>query len=240
MNLIFNGQDMSDYFKIIEFNRPPISEIDNIFTKLDGVDGAKFRDSRLEPYYFSIRVEVEAEKQFTIDDIFNEITEIFYTDNPEPVIFTDSPETIRYAKLENADEIENYGDFGVTTFYFICYDPFRYAREKTNIKDINNAYIYNRGALPVDFILEILSKSKLDRIDIKLVSSGEFIRINKTVYKNDKIKIDSKAREVFINDKIERTTVDFKSDFFQLPKGKAKISITGNNSSVLEFRERWL
>lgn len=237
--MIYNGIDLQEHFKKLTFSESILPEIENDIYRLAGSPGYHLRSRDLGSRYFNIEIEVEEDPYKGFDEQYSALANILYTDEPKPLIFHSNPSKVYYALVSSVSDINKLRHFGVMNIEFMCLDPFIYSANESIVENFQEKTIINSGAYPATGKMVIDINNSLNFLRVTNQKSGEFIYIEDSLKRGDEVLIDLENQLVKKNDHLIMNKLYLESDFFELPTGEFKITMSGG-TGTLSFRERWL
>lgn len=232
----FNGIDFSEYLIVEEVRRPFLPSSDFLTEQVMNKRGSLFfkRENTEEVIEADIRL-IRNSRQ-SIQELKRFLQRSLYTDKPAKLILRDNPTVFNLAILGKT-ELEVFLRTGFTTLEFICHDPTNYSLyEQTYALKQGDNTIYYNGTYPAGFVARISGASGTD-LDIRSITTGDYIRITGNPVASDKYLIDTKKEFVTKNNVSDMKNIFFESDFFYLLPGENKIRLSSGNGEI-SYREQ--
>ena len=165
---------------------------------------------------------------------------LLHSDESKILKFTDEPDYYFKAIIDSVDDIEETSNSVVSTFTFLCLDPYKY---KVIDKDVgvNNVTITKLPSNRNEFtpeLIKVIVNSVSDKVIIKNQTTTKKIIINNSFAVGDVLEIDlNKDYPLKLNAMVRSELIDFvESDFdFTVKQGDV---ITCSNSRVLEVHTK--
>ena len=237
--MIYNGIDLGQYFKILRIDKNIMPDLDFNFSDLAGKQGLLLKSHKLGARKVKIKFELKDTPQNNLEEQYLMLADLLHQVEPKPLIFKTEPYVCYYAILTNISDIERIGHFAIMEIEFICPKPFKYSIDKTEIKDISGKTIINQGSWETTGQIIVEIKSSVAHLKVTLQNTGEYIYLEDNFKANDIVKINLEDEYVKKNGNLIMDKLYFESDFFDIPIGEFKITLS-SGIGTLEFRERWL
>lgn len=205
-------------------------------TSVSGSNGSMLSSSRMGERQVNIRLQVETDTIYKLDDLKHLIFSLFFTWNQFSIVRDITPERTIHVLQEGDYDIENItcAD-GVFDFSLSMLDPFIYGQTQTRRSNKINV---NGTAKTAPFITAVIKEAAPY---IQLSCRDKTLKLHYNFKKNDVVKIDFEKRKVFINGQLQMKTVDLLyADFFNLQPGKNIISTVPSMQLEVQYTERWL
>lgn len=155
------------------------------------------------------------------------------------IVFDYEPNKYYLVKCNSDIPVERVLRTGKLVILFAAYDPFAYSTGSKTINIVDSIIGINQGSCPTKGIITIEINESISFIEVTLLNTGEFIRLEDDFIQGDVIKIDLKKEYVTKNDISEMTALFLESDFFSIPIGEFELMIN-SGTATLEYTERWL
>src|SRR5690625_2761172 len=235
----FNRIDLNGIFRItdIEGRGPFMQEI--LRQSIAGRDGSYRIERRIPERPLNVEGRILAKSKEDLRDKINYLNTILYTNDAVPIIFSDEPDVTYYGEYAGDPEWEERFVGGRGTLPFICYDPFKYSREKTvELNDKKIEIDSTEGAQP---IFDVKFKESVDSFKITHKETGKYLKVIFDFKRNDELVLDATTRKVEINEKVQMPTLSLDSEWFDLASGDNNFDITDGVANVtLIYRKKWL
>ena len=239
LKTIFNGIVLDDTipgFTTINVEGRALIGRKNEKRKVPGADGEFLTSSTLDSRPIVVKYMLKNTNS-NYRHNFNKLNMLLQTDEPKILRFTDEPAYSFNAILESVDDIEETSNNVVSTFTFLCLDPYKY-KEVDKDTGVSNVIITklpnNRNEFTPELI-KVIVNSVSDKIIIKNQTTTKKIIINHTSFAvGDVLEFDlNKDYPLKLNTMVRSDLIDFvESDFdFTVKQGDV---ITCSNSRVLE------
>ena len=169
---------------------------------------------------------------------FNKLNMLLHSDEPKILKFTDEPEYSFDAILQKTGDIEETSNSVVSTFTFLCLDPYKYKAvdKDTGVNNVTITKLPNNRNEFTPELIKVIVNSVGDKVIIKNQTTAKKIIINNSF--GDVIEIDlNKDYPLKLNAMVRSELIDFmESDFdFTVKQGDV---ITCSNSRVLEVHTK--
>ena len=236
LKTIFNGVVLDDTvpgFKTINVEGRTLIGRKNEKRKVPGADGEFLTSSTLDSRPIVVK--------YLLENTNSNYRDNFNSDESKILKFTDEPDYYFKAIIDNVDDIEETSNNVVSTFTFLCLDPYKY-KDVDKDTGVNNTRITklpnNRNEFTPELI-KVIVNSVSDKIIIKNQTTTKKIIINHTSFAvGDVLEIDlNKDYPLKLNAMVRSDLIDFvESDFdFTVKQGDV---ITCSNSRVLEIHTK--
>lgn len=242
LKTIFNGIVLDDTiqgFKTINVEGRTLIGRKNEKRKVPGADGEFLTSSTLDSRPIVVKYLLENTNS-NYRDNFNKLNMLLQTDEPKILKFTDEPDYYFKAIIDSVDGIEETSNSVVSTFTFLCIDPYKY-KEVDKDAGVNNVRITklpnNRNGFTPELI-KVIVNSVSDKVIIKNQTTAKKIIINNSFAVGDVLEIDlNKDYPLKLNAMVRSELIDFvESDFdFTVKQGDI---ISCSNSRVLEVHTK--
>lgn len=206
-------------------------------TDIPGTDGKYFLYGNLEVRAIVVKFQLKATTNEEFRQKFNRLNMLLQTDEPKILKFTDEQDYSYKAILQKGNDIEETSNSVVSTFTFLCLDPYKY-KETDKDTGVNNVRITklpnNRNGFTPELI-KVIVNSVSDKVIIKNQTTAKKIIINNSFAVGDVLEIDlNKDYPLKLNTMVRSELIDFvESDFdFTVKQGDV---ISCSNSRVLEI-----
>ena len=149
---IFNGMNIDinlEGFRTLAVSGRGLLSKNINSTDIPGTDGKYFLYGNLEARAIVVKFQLKATTNEEFRQKFNRLNMLLQTDEPKILKFTDEPDYSYTAILQKASDIEETSNSVVSTFTFLCLDPYKY--KETTTKKI----IINHTSFAVGDVLEI-------------------------------------------------------------------------------------
>nr|DAD66434.1 MAG TPA: Receptor binding protein [Siphoviridae sp. ctyQ43] len=240
LKTIFNGVVLDDTipgFKTINVEGRTLIGRKNEKRKVPGADGEFLTSSTLDSRPIVVKYLLENTNS-NYRDNFNKLNMLLHSDESKILKFTDEPDYYFNAILESVDDIEETSNSVVSTFTFLCLDPYKYkvVDKDTGVNNVTITKLPNNRNEFTPELIKVIVNSVSDKIIIKNQTTTKKIIINHNSFAvGDVLEIDlNKDYPLKLNAMVRSELIDFvESDFdFTVKQGDV---ITCSNSRVLEI-----
>ena len=125
--LIFNGQILPSYVRVIHVNRPLFAPSEVISSSIIGRAGTFLFSQRLGAYTITVHLRIEAENKMMFRQRVRELALFLYTEKEAPLIINDEPDKYIQAIVFGEIDVDESSVFGDVEVQFYCPDPYWYA-----------------------------------------------------------------------------------------------------------------
>lgn len=230
--MIFNGVNLSEYFKIRDIRKSLLPRITNVLKEIPGKAGSRYLKDKLQPLIISIDIEIKDKSK--LEDKMNYIKTFLYTKDLKRLRILDK---YYFAKLDGSTDLEKILYYRNTTLNFLCPDPIAYGETKT-IDISSNTTIINQGSYKTTGRITIEVTQSIGHIQVTQQNTGEYVYIEHDFVAGDEVIIDLDREYVTKNGYSIMKDVYLESDFFDIPVGE--FELTSSVPATLEYVERWL
>lgn len=232
----FNGVDFSEYLVVEEVRRPFLPSSDFLTEKVMGKRGVRFFRREETESVIEVDVRIIRNNRKSVQEIKRYLQRFLYTEKPEKLLLRDNTSIFNYGILGRTD-LDIFLRTGSTTLEFICHDPTNYSSNvhEMSLKTGDNIIFY-QGTYAVGPLVRI-SNASGSYIDVRLVNTGDYVRIIDNPLLTDVYEIDMENENVKKNGVQFMKQVYFESDFFELVPGENNIRLS-SGSGTLSFREQ--
>lgn len=240
---IFNGvnidTDLEGFRTLAVSGRGLLSKNINS-TDIPGTDGKYFLYGNLEVRPIVVKFLMKATTNEDFRKKFNKLNMLLHSDEPKILKFTDEPEYSFDAILQKAGDIEETSNSIVSTFTFLCLDPYKYKAvdKDTGVNNVTITKLPNNRNEFTPELIKVIVNSVSDKVIIKNQTTTKKIIINNSFAVGDVLEIDlNKDYPLKLNTMVRSELIDFvESDFdFTVKQGDV---ITCSNSRVLEVHTK--
>ena len=242
LKTIFNGIVLDDTipgFTTINVEGRALIGRKNEKRKVPGADGEILTSSTLDPRPIVVKYMLKNTNS-NYRDNFNKLNMLLQTDEQKILKFTDEPDYYFNAILESVDDIEETSNNVVSTFTFLCLDPYKYKEvdKDTGVSSVTITKLPNNRNEFTPELIKVIVNSVSDKIIVKNQTTTKKIIINNSFAVGDVLEIDlNKDYPLKLNSMVRSELIDFvESDFdFTVKQGD---TITCSNSRVLEVHSK--
>lgn len=240
---IFNGvnidTDLEGFRTLAVSGRGLLSKNINS-TDIPGTDGKYFLYGNLEVRAIVVKFQLKATTNEEFRQKFNRLNMLLQTDEPKILKFTDEQDYSYKAILQKGNDIEETSNSVVSTFTFLCLDPYKYKEvdKDTGVSSVTITKLPNNKNEFTPELIKVIVNSVSDKIIIKNQTTAKKIIINNSFAVGDVLEIDlNKDYPLKLNSLVRSELIDFvESDFdFTVKQGDV---ITCSNSRVLEVHTK--
>ena len=209
-------------------------------TDIPGTDGKYFLYGNLEVRAIVVKFQLKATTNEEFRQKFNRLNMLLQTDEPKILKFTDEPDYSYKAILQKGNDIEETSNSVVSTFTFLCLDPYKYKAvdKDTGVNNVTITKLPNNRNEFTPELIKVIVNSVSDKVIIKNQTTTKKIIINNSFAVGDVLEIDlNKDYPLKLNAMVRSELIDFvESDFdFTVKQGDV---ITCSNSRVLEVHTK--
>ena len=242
LKTIFNGIVLDDTiqgFKTINVEGRTLIGRKNEKRKVPGADGEFLTSSTLDSRPIVVKYLLENTNS-NYRDNFNKLNMLLHSDEPKILKFTDEPDYYFKAIIDSVDDIEETSNSVVSTFTFLCIDPYKYKEvdKDAGVSSVTITKIPNNRNGFTPELIKVIVNSVSDKVIIKNQTTAKKIIINNSFAVGDVLEIDlNKDYPLKLNATVRSELIDFvESDFdFTVKQGDV---ITCSNSRVLEVHTK--
>ncbi|MFS0749521.1 distal tail protein Dit [Oceanobacillus sp. 1P07AA] len=134
--MIFNGVDLSPYFKIKSITGRGFTNNQLLITEISGADGAYVHGSKRQPRTLSINGDIIAHDEESLRLTVDYLNGVLNVARDVPIIFSDEPDITYYGRPSASEEGEEKFFKADGTLTIFCGDPNKYGKEHE--QQINN------------------------------------------------------------------------------------------------------
>lgn len=210
-------------------------------TDIPGTDGKYFLYSNLEVRSIVVKFQLKATTNEEFRQKFNRLNMLLQTDEPKILKFTDEPDYYYMAIFQKGSDIEETSNSVVSTFSFLCLDPYKYKEtdKDAGVNSVTITKLPNNRNESTPELIKVIVNNVGDKVIIKNQTTTKKIIINHTSFAvGDVLEIDlNKDYPLKLNSLVRSDLIDFvESDFdFTVKQGDV---ITCSNSRVLEVHTK--
>jgi len=241
MSFIFNGIS-SDSFGIIvkDIKRPLLPNQNDSYLQIPGRHG-----SYLFPREMADRIiEIDcALSKTSLADLRNSIRDIaawLYTEEQQPLSFSDESDKYYLAKLDGAIDVEQIIAIGQFTLRFRC-DPLAYGAEQQASFTDDTVTVTNEGTFEALPVVEATFTAAAS--EWKVTLGPKYVRVVHDFQIGDTMEVNCATGAVLINGGRALDKLDWQNSvFFSLPPGTNTLEITPATvcTATVRFKPRWL
>lgn len=130
-SITFNGITKPYLYKLKGDKRPFFAPVTRKMTTVPGKPGGQLMHSQTDILRIPVPIGI-VNITDNFQQIKDEMASWLLTDEPAPLTFSDEPDRIYYALVENSiDDFEKIASIGSGTLYFVCPDPYKYGASRT-------------------------------------------------------------------------------------------------------------
>lgn len=232
--LMFDGQNLTDTFQIVDVSIPALPKIEAITHDLAQHAGSYFASRKVGTREIKVKLRLDAETRdpMGIFHAWREVSGMFNRSEPRKLQLNE--ETYCNALLVGDTPITNEAYYGVVELAFLCFDPFFYGKEHEIALSNNATATFDvQGDYPAYPTLELTANTTA--VTVTNVATGDFVTIPDT-RSGARIAIDMERQLSTIGG--EYAPVDLLSDYFPI-EGTAQVRLSGA-SGTLRYEERYL
>lgn len=165
LKTIFNGVVLDDAltdedgsFTTLSASGRGLADVDVSTIDLLNYDGGHHYKSSLRPRVITVRYKISARSSERFRDIYNKLNDLL-SEEEKAISFTD--ENAYFIGTYNArEEVTETSNVVVSSFSFICADPYKYYDEKVRQFPSDYSRVYNEGTAEASPIFELTAKQK--------------------------------------------------------------------------------
>ena len=238
---IFNGKniDLQGFRTLTVTGRALIGKkIDS--TDIPATDGKYFISSQLEPREITVKFQLKATNNEDYRNQFNYLNMLLHSSEPKELKFTDEEEYAYTGILQKVGSIEETGNTVVSTYSFLCLDPYKYKAPRVDIgvNQVTISKLLNNPNEVTPELIKIITASSGDKVIIKNQTTTQKIVINHTFVMGDILEIDLNANyPLKLNGNNKSALIDFLESDFDFTVKQNDI-ITINNCKRLEVHTK--
>lgn len=209
--------------------------------KIPGADGKYLVSNTLEPREIVVKYLLQNNNN-NFRENFNKLNLLLHSKKELILKFSDEPEYYFKAILKSADEIDETSNTIVSTFTFICHDPYKYQVVKSDngVDSVTITKLPNNPNKVIPKLIKFKVANNTDKIIIKNETRVQKIVLNNNFAVNDSIEIDLSADYILKLNYVNRTSiVDFmQTNYdFNVKQGDV-ISVTNGKDLEIHTEER--
>ena len=239
---IFNGVNLDlQGFRTLTVSGRGLLSREVHSTNIPATDGKYFLNSNLGARDISVKFQLKATTNEEFRQKFNRLNMLLQTDEPKILKFTDEPDYYYMAIFQKGSDIEETSNSVVSTFTFLCLDPYKYKEvdKDTGVSSVTVTKLPNNRNESTPELIKVIVNNVGDKVIIKNQTTTKKIIINHTSFAvGDVLEIDlNKDYPLKLNAMVRSDLIDFvESDFdFTVKQGD---TITCSNSRVLEVHTK--
>mgnify|MGYP000879610102 FL=1 len=209
--------------------------------KIPGADGKFLVSSTLEPREIVVKYLLQNNNS-NFRENFNKLNLLLQSKKEHILKFSDELDYYFKAILKGADEIDETSNTIVSTFTFICHDPYKYQVVKSDngVDNVTITKLPNNPNKVIPKLIKFKVANNTDKIIIKNETRVQKIVLNNNFAVNDFIEIDLSADYILKLNYVNRTSiVDFmQTNYdFNVKQGDV-ISVTNGKDLEIHTEER--
>lgn len=209
--------------------------------KIPGADGKFLVSNSLEPREIVVKYLLQNNNN-NFRENFNKLNLLLHSRKEHILKFSDEPEYYFKAILKSADEIDETSNIIVSTFTFICHDPYKYQIPKfdNGVDRVTITKLPNNPNKVIPKLIKFKVANNTDKIIIKNETRVQKIVLNNNFAANDSIEIDLRADYILKLNYVNRSAiVDFmQTNYdFNVKQGDV-ISVTNGKDLEIHTEER--
>lgn len=209
--------------------------------KIPGADGKFLVSNTLEPREIVVKYLLQNNNS-NFRENFNKLNLLLHSKKEHILKFSDEPEYYFKAILKSADEIDETSNTIVSSFTFICHDPYKYQITKfdNGVDRVTITKLSNNPNEVIPKLIKFKVANNTDKIIIKNETRVQKIVLNNNFVANDFIEIDLNADYILKVNYVNRTAlVDFmQTNYdFNVKQGDV-ISVTNGKDLEIHTEER--
>ena len=232
--LIYDGQNLSDIFQIVDISIPLLPTIEAVTHDLAQRPGAYFASRKVGTREIRLKLRLDAETRdpMGIFRAWREVSGIFNKTEPKKMHLGE--DKYCYAMLVGESQLTDEAYYGVVELTFLCFDPYFYGKEHEIALSNNSTASFDvKGTVAAYPKLELTASTT--SVTITNMVTGEFVTIPSTA-NGSSVKVDMEKQLATIGNSY--APVYLLSDFFNV-EGAAQVKVVGA-SGTLRYEERYL
>ncbi|MCT1577945.1 phage tail family protein [Oceanobacillus kimchii] len=235
--MIFNGADLSPYFKIKSITGRGFTNNQLLITEITGADGAYIHGSKRPPRILGINGDIIAHDRESLRLTVDYLNGVLNVAEDVPIIFPDEPDITYYGRPSESEEGDEYFFKKDGTLTIFCADPNKYGKTDQLDFDTGEIEVKYMGTEKSPPGMEIVLTEETDTLS--LFNGDKELRIIYDLSIGDKVDVDFKKRTVFINDTLQMNAISMLAPkFWKLNPGINNIRIEPIAvDAVLKYRE---
>lgn len=235
--MIFNDVDFRSLVKVLRVTKEMIPPVTTNYTRVPDRDDALIARQEMGVLYIYVDIGLKTKTKEELVDLERVLAGLLYTKEPKKLILTKEPDKYYKAILSGPTMIHKFRRIGEARLQFMCADPIAYGRLIDGPIDGERI---NQGTYPSKALITITLADASDHVQATLVNTGEYIRIEDDFDEGDIVAIDCEDQSVKKNGHLIMDKLTLESDFFEIPPGPYKITISPSDNARVEYRERWI
>ena len=234
----FNGYDLSGLLVVEEIRRQLVPTVDNVLVRRPGRDGAEHVRTTYGTRLTEVDIRLIERDRDALQQAIRSLAGRLYTRGPARLDLHDDPDKYEMAVLDGAVDVDKLLYTGGATLVFVSPEPASYSNHVQTV-EIGPGYIRNVGTYPATGVITVTLDEPVASLRVTQLETGDMVHIDHALVENDVVVIDLGAESVTKNGASIMADVSLSSDFFEIPTGKFKITVTAG-VAVLRYRARWI
>ena len=234
--VIFNNKELNDYLTITYIDEPLLIPTDAITVERPIGAGVYFARKKVQPKEIKVGFELLSDAEAGRQALIDEMAAILHTEELTDLILRD--ERKYKAILIDSVDLDRLMHDRIGELLFFVPDGYGYSLIPTEVKNIHNKNLVNDGTAPSRGIIEVKFSSSKSSTKLTL-NNGKYIYIEHAFVNGDTLEVDFENETVKKNGNLIMNDLHLESDFFSIPPGAFKITVT-EGVADLTFVERWL
>lgn len=233
----YNNNDLSSLLTVEEVRRQLLPQTRNVFQRIPGRDGEQHIRADLGPRTIEVDVRLIEDDRETVQSQVRALAGLLFSRTPAKLELEEEG-MYEVAILSGPVDVEKFLYTGFATLVFIAPDPAAWSSTETTV-NITAADITNVGTYPARGTITVTLNEAVSSLTVTLTTTGDRVHIDHGFVKNDVVVVDLDTETVTKNGVSVMKDVTLDSDFFELPVGKFKITVSAG-TGVLKYRARWV
>lgn len=231
MEMIYNGNDLSNILTVEEVRRPFLS-VESALAVVPGRTGKVFRVQNRQEKKIEVDIRLIATRREEITEKAHTLRSLLAASEPQKLVLRDEPTRYDLAILDGEIPLERFCATGFVTLPFLCPSGASYSAEETTGTT-------NGGTESTPWTLSGTASG--GQIKISAPKIGRAVTIDGDgIVSGDQIKIDAEEELIWVNGALAMQRLFYDSVFWELSPGKNEITVTGLSSYSIKHRGRWL
>lgn len=237
MAIKFNGKTLPDWARVtgITFQTVNVSIMEHETTKRVGNIDAGINRGGID---INVSIFISPVKGMTILNQSDEIKRFVMGDGwkVSELILLEQPNKFYNARVSNAVDITDAFTHGESEIVFHASDPKKYdVNETVAIGSGSELNIDYSGMEKTPVIVELTIPSNTSKVSVNHVESKKKITILGDFKTGQKLTINTKDRNILLNNETIKNKMSFESNWIYLESGMNTISLSDNNGVVKDF-----
>lgn len=234
--MIFNGIDLSPYFRVNEIRGRRI--LSNEITLTDSITegGSRFLNKTRPPRTLEVDVTIIAEDSRSLGETITELNGILAVSRPVPIVFPDEPSYTYYGIPEVSNESGEFSYFHQGGLQIICPNPDKIGKSRSIELSTSKVEHIIHGQIDTPWTSRTVFTVPQSSYRLE-GSNGLLILLNYDFIAGDVLEVDYTKRKVTLNGEDLSVSVSLSTNWRKLPVGK--VSLKSSHKSVITYDERY-